>query len=257
MGNVLTRVLSVGRRWAPPGRAGVLALTGLSEQRWRALAAAYPGMPADPGRLAARQRAKLARLASRALATGRWGLQLEGAAPGPEPCLYVTAHIGSLQALRYALRARGIAVANVLGPHNRDRTSAIAQDRVFDRRYALDFPHAFPSSAVHRLRSALRRGSLIAAADLPERGGVAAKVLGGPLMVDPRPFRLARAAGVPCRPAFATLPAGRWTLTIGPVLPREERAACESFAAAFAEVAAAAPLDLDGVVYWGRAFGVR
>jgi hypothetical protein len=39
------------------------------------------------------------------------------------------------------------------------------------------------------------------------------------------------------------------------VLPRGERAACEAFAAAFCEVASGAPLDLDGVVYWGRVFG--
>jgi len=165
----------------------------------------------------------------------------------------VTAHIGSMQALRYALRARGVPAATVLGPHNLDRTQAIPQDRVFDRRYALDFPHALPSSATHRLRSALKRGSLLAAGDLPERGGVPAKVLGGPALLDPRPFRLARVARAVCRPAFATFPEGRWTLTLGPVLEGDEIACAEAFGRVFARVAAASPLDLDGVVYAYRA----
>jgi len=231
----------------------IAALTGLDEAGWRGLAAAYPKLPKNPGRAAARRKARLVRLASRALATGRWDLRLEGDPPGPEPCVYVTAHIGSMQALRYALRARGVPAATVLGPHNLDRTQAIPQDRVFDRRYALDFPHALPSSATHRLRSALKRGSLLAAGDLPERGGVPAKVLGGPALLDPRPFRLARVARAVCRPAFATLPEGRWTLTLGPVLEGDEIACAEAFGRVFARVAAASPLDLDGVVYAYRA----
>ena len=127
----------------------------------------------DPGPLAAKARGRLARLASRALSSGRWNLRLEGDSPSERPCVYVTAHLGSLQALRYALRARGIPAATILGPHNLDRRSAAAQDRVFDRRYPLDFPHAFASSQVHRLRGALKRGSLVAAADLPRREGSA------------------------------------------------------------------------------------
>ena len=167
--------------------------------------------------------------------------------------MYVTAHIGSMQALRYALRARGVPAATVLGPYNLDRSEAIPQDRRFDRRYALDFPHAFPSSSAHTLRRALRRGSLVAAGDMPERGGIAARVLGGPALLDPRPFRLARVAGALCRPAFVTLPEGRWTLTLGPVLSGDELAGAEEFGRAFARVAAAAPVDIDGVVYAHRA----
>jgi hypothetical protein len=255
MAGVIARTLSpwIARRTHDRCADRALALTGLSAEGWRALAAIYTELPEDPGPLAARQRTRLARLASRALATGRWGLRLEGDPPAPGPCVYVTAHIGSLQALRYALRARGAAAATVLGPHNLDRTHAAAQDRAFDRRHFLDFPHALPSTAVHRLRSALKRGSLIAAADLAEKGGRATRVLGGPVLVDPRPFRLARAAGVPCRPAFATLPGARWTLTLGPVVPPEEGAACEAFARLFAEVASRSPVDLDGVVYGNRA----
>jgi len=250
MPGLIARALSP---WLRPGRsapgARVAALTGLSPERWRELARTYTLLPADPGPAAARARARLARLASRALSTGRWNLRLEGGPPSPEPCVYVTGHLGSMQALRYALRARGVAVANVLGPHNLDRTQAIAQDRVFDRRHALDFPHAFPSSAVHRLRSALKRGSLVAAADLPPEGGMRVPLLGGPALVDPRPFRLARAARVPCRPAFATMAGGRWTLTLGPALPSDERSASEAYAAVLSGVASRAPLDIDGVVY--------
>ena len=73
--------------------------------------------------------------------------------------------------------------------------------------------------------------------------------LGGQAFVDPRPFRLARAAGVPCRPAFLTLPRGRWTLTLGPVLPEDEEGAVAGFARALAKAASLSPLDLDGVVY--------
>ena len=233
----------------------VSARTGLSEEGWRELARAYPELPANPGRAAARRRRKLERLASRALATGRWTLKLVGEPPDPSPCIYVTAHIGAMQALRYALRARGVPAATVLGPFNLDRTEAIPQDRVFDRRHALDFPHALPSSAAHRLRAALKRGSLVAAADLPERGGVPGEVLGGPALLDPRPFRLARLAGVACRPAFATMPGGVWTLTLGPRLSGAPEACAAAFGRFFARVAADSPLDLDGVVYASRARG--
>jgi lauroyl/myristoyl acyltransferase len=221
----------------------------LSEEGWRALAAAYPELPENPGREAARRRARLVRLASRALARGRWDLRLDGDPPTASPCVYVTAHIGSMQALRYALRSRGVPAATVLGGYNLDRSQAIPQDEVFDRRYALEFPHALPSSAAHRLKSALERGSLVAAGDMPEAGGLPARVLGGPALLDPRPFRLARVAGVLCRPAFATLPGRRWTLTLGPALEGDELACAEEFGRVFARVAAASPLDIDGVVY--------
>ena len=164
--------------------------------------------------------------------------------------MYVSAHLGSLQVLRYALRERGVKAATALGPHNLERPTAEAQDRVFDARHPLDFPHVFPAAAVHRLRGALGRGSLVLAADLPRRGeGVEVPFLGGRVLVDPRPFRLARAAGVPCRPAFLTLPRGRFTLTLGAELPGNEAAALAAYAKCLAGVAERSPLDLDGVVY--------
>ena len=232
----------------------VVALTGISSDEWRRLRRAYPALPPAAGARAAARRVLLARLASRRLSTGRWTARLEGDPPGAEPAVYVSAHLGSLQALRYALRAKGVPAATVLGPHNLERPEAERQDRLFDARHPIDFPHVFPASAVHRLRGALRKGSLVIAADLPRPGeGVAVPFLGGRAVVDPRPFRLARAAGVPCRPAFLTLPRGRFTLTLGAVLPPGEEAAIAAFARCLAETAARSPLDLDGLVYFGLA----
>jgi lauroyl/myristoyl acyltransferase len=169
--------------------------------------------------------------------------------------VYVSAHLGSLQALRYTLRGRGIRVANVLGPHNLERREAERQDRVFDGRHPLDFPHVLPAARSHRLRTALRTGSLILAADLPSGEGVEVPFLGGRLRLDRRPFRLARAVGVPCRPAFLTLPRGRWTLTLGDPLPDDANAAIEAYARVLRETARRSPLDLDGVVYRNLAGG--
>lgn len=227
----------------------IVALTGISADDWRALRRAFPELPRGAGPRAAVRRILLARLASRRLATGRWTARIEGEPPSTHPTVYVSAHLGSLQALRYTLRARGVAVANVLGPHNLQRPEAERQDRLFDARHPMNFPHVLPASTVHRLRDALRKGSLILAADLPVDAGVEVPLLGGRARLDPRPFRLARAAGVPCRPAFLTLAKGRWTLTLGPVLPRDEAAALPLYARLFAQAARRSPLDLDGVVY--------
>jgi hypothetical protein len=95
----------------------------------------------------------------------------------------------------------------------------------------------------------LKRGSLIVAADLPERESRPASILGGRVLLDPRPFRLARAADVRCRAAFLTLPPEGWTLTISPPLPAGDDEGLDAFARVFAAVASRAPLDLDGMVY--------
>ncbi|HWZ86782.1 MAG TPA: hypothetical protein VN032_11305 [Thermoanaerobaculia bacterium] len=228
---------------------GVAALTGISAAEWREVRAAFPRLPRGCGGLAAARRLLLARLAARKLASGRWRAQLEGAPPSPRPTVYVSAHLGSLQALRYTLRARRVPAATVLGPYNLDRPAAERQDRLFDEHHPLDFPHVFPATRAHRLRSALATGSLILAADLPATGDVEIPFLGGSLRLDRRPFRLARTVGVPCRPAFLTLPAGRWTLTLGDPLPAGEAAALEAYAHCLTEVARRSPLDLDGTVY--------
>ena len=206
----------------------VRALTGMSLERWRQLASLYPGLPEDPGWPAAPstpgpRAARLPRPGERPLepATG-------GSRAGPRARVYVTAHIGSLQVLRYALRARGIPAATVLGPHNLERAAA-----------ARAGPHVRPPASrclsrtpvrpreVHRLRTALKRGSLIVAADLPERGGVAFRrfsadrVRAGSAAVPPG----ARGRS-PVPGGLPTLPAGRWTLTIGPELGADDPAAC-------------------------------
>jgi hypothetical protein len=234
-------------------RAGperIRSLTGASRDEWREIASAFPGLPRDPGPAAARARLRLGRRWSRALATGRWRVRLDGEPPAASPAVYATAHIGSLQALRYVLRARGVPAAIVLGPHNQDRSRYVQDDAVFDRRYAVDFPHALPADRAHRLATALERGSLILAADLPPAPGPAfADVLGRRVALDTRPLRLARAARVPCRAAFLTLPREGWTLTLSPPLPAGEAAAIQAFARTFERVALRAPLDLDAVVY--------
>jgi hypothetical protein len=237
-------------RWKPViHERDVVALTAVSSAQWRELAAAFSEMPRDPGASAARARMNLNRFAARALRTGRWAPRLEGDPPSGDPTVYLTAHIGSLQALRYALRARGIPVASVIGPHNEDRPGPARVDEIFDRRHAMDFPHALLSSQPHRLRTALRSGSLILAADLPSGPAFESALLGGRIRIDLRPVRLARSAGVPCRAAFLTVPDRRWVLTLSPALPAEPRAACVEFARVFQQVASCAPLDLDGLVY--------
>ena len=234
-------------------RDRIRALTGASRDEWREIAAAFPGLPRDPGPAAARARERLARRCARALSTGRWRVRLDGDPPQKSPAVYVTAHIGSLQALRYVLRSRGVPAANVLGPYNLDRTRAIRDDAVFDRRHALDFPHAFPADKPHRLRSALEKGSLVLAADLPPAGSTRAfaSVLGGSVALDARPIRLARAARVPCRAVFLTLRRNGWTLTLSPPLEPAgaEAPALAGLARALERVALHAPLDLDGAVY--------
>jgi hypothetical protein len=227
----------------------IAALTGITARDWETVAAAFPKLGRTPGRRAAVKRAILGRLASRGLATGRWSARLEGAPPVPEPTVYVSAHIGSLQALRYTLRARGIPVCNVVGPANLVRSEAERQDRIFDARHPMDFPHVLSAGRAHRVRSALRSGSLILAADLPASAGAWTALLGGRIHVDPRPFRLARLGGVACRPAFLTLPGGRWALTLGPLLPGEEGAAMRAWARTLSAVASRSPTDLDGLVY--------
>jgi len=235
----------------------VRRLTGISIEDWRELSGRFPELTPDPGRLAARNRARLSRLAARSLASGRWGVELDGDPPLGEPTVYVSAHIGSLQALRYCLRARAIPAATLLGPFNLERSAAERQDRAFDRRHPVAFPHFFPAASVHRLRTALRSGSLIAAADLPARAGLEESLLGGFVRLDPRPFRLARTARAACRPAFLTLPGGRWTLTLGAPLPDDEDEAVRAFAGVYRRVASTAPADLDGVVYLHLARGAR
>ncbi|HEY4231183.1 MAG TPA: hypothetical protein VGO79_13520 [Thermoanaerobaculia bacterium] len=252
--------------WKPVLRESeIAAWTGLSSERWRQLAARFPDLPRTPGPRAARARRRMGELAGRALSGGEWDPLWEGSEPPRASAVYVTAHLGSLLALRYVLRARGVAVASVIAPYNFERADPAAKDAVFDRRFPIVFPHVVSSAHTHRLRGLLKRGSLILAADLPskpakpsaasEAAAFPARLLGGTVDLDPRPFRLARLAGVPCLPVFLTLPRRRWTLTLGRPLPaneRDELHARDAFARAFESAAERAPWDLDGPVYWNR-----
>lgn len=169
--------------------------------------------------------------------------------------MYVTAHLGDLRSLRYLVR-RHIPVATVVRTSEEEREAIAREDRVFDARAPCDFPHAFSSRHPHRLRSALRRGSLVFAADLPPDGGLAFPCLGGQIFLDPRPFRLAKLAGVPCRPLFLTAPGARLTISIGEAAPAEEAAALQDFARMLERVAGESRFEIDGPTWWSR-LGLR
>jgi hypothetical protein len=234
-----------------PREAEIARLTGLSRQQWRDLGRAFPRLGSDPGPEAARARRRLRFLVGRALRTARHAPRFDPAVPEPAPALYLTAHLGDLRSLRYLLR-RFIPVATVVGTSEQERRAISNEDREFDERAPCAFPHAFSAARPHALRSALSRGSLIAAADLPAGHGIAFPCLGGWLPLDPRPFRLARLAGAPCRPLFLTAPRGVLTITVGRPLPQKETAALEEFARALDRATDQSPLDLDGPTWWNR-----
>lgn len=241
---------------AGPGRRGDVGRdTGLSSEQWRELGRAFPGLGPDPGPAAARQRRRFRFLVGRALATDRHGPCFRPGLPPAEPAVYVTAHVGDLRSLRYLLR-RHIPVATVVRTPEEEREAIALEDRAFDERMFRDFPHAFFSGRPHRLRSALRRGSLVFAADLPPDGSPPFACLGGWISLDPRPFRLARLARVACRPLFLTAPRGRLTITIGDAAPAEQAAALRDFARMLERVAGESPFEIDGPTWWAR-LGLR
>lgn len=229
----------------------MLEATGLSLEEWRDLARAFPGLGPDPGRRAARARLRMRFLAGRALATSRHPPVWRGGLPAAAPTLYVTAHIGDLRSLRYLLRTR-VPAGSIIAPENEERAQGESQDRLFDESSPQPFPHVLPSREPHRIRSALREGSLVAAADAAAEEVFEARVLGGAIPLDPRPFRLARLAGVSCRPIFLTAPRSRLTVTLDEVLPEEIPEALRRFAEAFARVAEESPWDWDGATHWRR-----
>lgn len=221
-------------------------VTGLSRDGWRLLALQFPALGPDPGPPAARARRRLHFLVGRALGTPRHAPRLRGEPPEETPTLYVTAHIGDLRGLRYLLRT-WLPIATVVAAADERRAAIAEEDSRYDARFPGEFPHALSSRRPHRLRSALRRGSLVATADLPDSDGVEAPFLGGRIRLDARPFRLARIAGVPCRALFLTAPDGRLTITVGERLPREDGAALEAFAGKLCAVSAASPFETDGL----------
>jgi hypothetical protein len=225
--------------------------TGISRRQWQDLGRAFPLLGPDPGPDAARARRRFDALLGRAFSDGRDAPAFRDAPPSPEPCVYATGHIGDLRGLRYLLRFR-IAVATVVNEDAAHRATRGRRHLDVEERVPRDFPHVLPSSSPHGLRSALRRGSLIVTADLPSAGGNDFSCLGGVLRLDPRPFRLARLAGTPCRPIFLTAPEGVLTITIGPALLQDEAGALAGFASAFERAAEETPFDIDGVTWWNR-----
>jgi hypothetical protein len=234
-----------------PPEKYIEAVTGLPRDGWRRLARAFPRLGEDPGPEAARARRRAHFLVGRALASARHGPLWRGAPLDPRPAVYATAHVGDLRALRYLLRQR-IPAANVVSTEDYDRGPIPLEDAAFDARFPGDFPHAFFSGRAHRLRAALRRGSLVIAADLAKPDARRFPCLGGELALDARPFRLARLAGVPCRALFLTAPEGRLTITAGDALPADDAEAVASFAELFARVADESPYEIDARTWAAR-----
>jgi len=233
------------------GPADVEEETGISRAAWTALGRAFPRLGADPGPEAARARRRFKFLVGRALDSERHGPAFPKGRPDPAPHVYATAHVGDLRSLRYLMR-RHVPLANIVRAADAERAHIVAEDGLVDARSPHEFPHAFHFRQPHRLRSALRCGSLLAAADMPEDEGTEFPCLGGRLRLDPRPFRLARIARVPCRAIFLTAPRGRLTIWIGPALPPDEDAALAAFARALERAVDRCPHDIDAATWWSR-----
>jgi hypothetical protein len=240
----------VARFVAAAAPSDVENATGLTREHWEALSRRFPGLGPRAGARAARARKILGILTAAAISTPRHAPDWIGPPAGVGPTLWVTAHHGDLRSLRYLLRMRGIPAAHIVDPSHRRRESVARDDEAFDRRYPIEFPHVVFSPGVHRVRSLLSRGSLIAAADRPAGAGVGATVLGGLLPLDPRPFRLARIVAAPCRPIFLTLRGGRLALVSGSDIPCEEpEAAAREFGEVLAAAAADGPGAFDGFTH--------
>jgi len=246
----------VARAWPDPSAEAIAAVTGLEDARWAEMAELFPLLGPRPGREAARQRRSLGLLSWNALTRNSRRIDWRPARPGPDPALYFTIHLGNVRLLRYFLRLAGIPAATMIDATHLSNARSRAQNAWIDRRRPCAFPHTVFSGEPHRLRSALRRGSLIAAVDRihapdPGRGGQDRIVpfLGGRLTLDLSALRLARIAGVPVRPIFLTLPAERLTVTVGEPLPAEADRAAERFGALADSVARASPADFDGYTH--------
>jgi hypothetical protein len=229
----------------------IRSVTGLSAAQWRDLGRAFPRLGADPGPAAARARRKYGFLVGRALEGLLPPPAFRENEPDPQPRLYATAHVGDLRSLRLLLRNH-TPVATVVDASEEGRAALARADRAFDPSRPHALRDVFSSSHPHRLRSALRRASLIVAADMPERAGIAFPCLGGSILLDARPFRLARLAGALCQPIFLTSPQGRLTISIGRILPSDEGAALAEFARALEDITEETPLLIDGVTWWNR-----
>lgn len=236
----------------------VRTATGLAADDWDALSRRLPDLGRHSGARAARCRKIVGILAAAAIRSPRHRPDWTGPPAGEAPTLWATAHLGDLRSLRYLLRIRGIAAAQIVDLSHVRRETAAIDDQDFDRRFPIDFPHVVFSPGVHRVRALLSRGSLIAAADRPAELSVTTTVLGGPLPVDPRPFRLAKIVGVPCRPIFLTLRRGRLVLVSGPPIACQDPAqAARAFGDHLAAAASGCPAAFDGFTHRGLAQPLR
>ena len=244
------------RRWRPAD-AAVREATGLSESQWREMGGRFPALGKTPGADALRARRMITLAAAIELARRRPRPNRTGPALDPAPTLYLTIHLGNLRLLRYLLRAGGLAAATVVDQTHLGNPQGARVNAWVDRRFPVDFPHTFFSGAPHRLRSALRRGSLIAAVDrIHARPSarpdalVSIPFLGGSLPLDLGVLRLARLAGAPARPLFLTAPRGRLTITAGePVDARDPAEAARQFALVADAAARESPADFDAYTH--------
>jgi len=247
---------AIVRAWPGPPRGKTERLTGLSDAEWRKLAALFPRLGDDPGRDAARARRTFTFVAWNELSRRRPAPRWEPAPPPSAPQIFLTAHVGSLRLLRYFLRSAGVPAATIVDETHFGNEAHARANRWIDGRFPTAFPHRFSSREPHRLRAALRRGSLLAAIDRVHRPPPGAKdhsaripFLGGTLEIELGPLRLARLAGVRARPVFITAPEARLTITVGDALPADETEAAREFGVLLDRVARAAPADFDGYTH--------
>ncbi len=246
----------IARIWPAPAADSIETLTGLDAAGWTSLARRFPALGSHPGTAAARARRTFALVAWHALGRRRGGLWWEPTFPGTAPCVYLTIHLGNLRVLRYLMRKSGIPVATVVDETHLGSPQWRKSNDEIDRRTPHDLPHTLSAREPHRLRSALRRGSLIIAIDRihpPPPGAaddaVAVPFLGGMLDIELAPLRLARVAAVPARPIFISAPGGRLTIATGAPLPADPAAAAAQFAESLGRVAGRSPADFDGYTH--------
>lgn len=231
--------------------------TGLSEEEWNRMAAVFPVLGRSPGADAVRARRTLALAAFLELARRSPRPRWIGPPLRREPTLYLTIHLGSLRILRYLLRAAAAPAATVVDATHFGNQQFSRRNAWIDRRFPVDFPHTVYSGAPHRLRSALARGSLVAAVDRihePSSGSgerlASVPFLGGLLPLDLGILRLAGLARVPARAIFLTAPRGRLTLTAGePLDAVDHRNAARSIGALADAAARDCPGDFDGFTH--------
>jgi len=249
-------VRRIALAWPDPTPAQIVSLTGIDEEQWRSLARVLPGIGPDPARAAARARRTFTLLAAHAMGRSRSGVRWDPAPPPLEPGVYLTIHMGSLRTLRYLMRREGVPLGVVVDETHYGSPSTEERNRRFDRAFPQDFPHTFDARKPHRLRSALRRGSLVLAIDRIHRAGPAPSrttalvpFLGGSLEIELGPFRLAHLAGVPARPIFISAPDARLTITVGNPLPDDPGDAVARFSEVLARAAERSPADFDGYTH--------